>query len=187
MLNKQIILIYEGEITQNITTSMLAMAEKNLESQQEDSKVKRKVFNIMMECLQNISRHAENIEGRANVKNNAIFVVSKKEDSYLITSGNAIYKSKQEDIKSKLEQINNLDDDGLKALMKEHKLRIKKGELNLNDRGGAGLGFMDMAKKSGNKLGFYFESIDDELSFFSLETKVSRISEVQSNPLRDSI
>lgn len=181
MIDKNLILVYEGEITQNITKSVLAMAEKNMEAYEEDSRVKKKVFNVMMECLQNISRHAENIEDRENVQNNAIFIISKRDDAYLITSGNAIYKNKVEDIQTKLERINELDADGIKALMREHKLKIKRGELDLNERGGAGLGFMDMAKKSGNKLNYHFETIDEDLSFFSLETTITRVSTVQES------
>ncbi len=46
-----------------------------------------------------------------------------------------------------MEQINNLDKDGLKDLYKE----IIKNT-TISEKGGAGLGFVDMARKSGQPL-----------------------------------
>jgi glycosylphosphatidylinositol transamidase (GPIT) subunit GPI8 len=67
MLENNIILVYEGEFTQEITKSVLAMAERNMDSIGEESGIKRKVFNVMVECLQNIVKHGDEyfcIEGR---------------------------------------------------------------------------------------------------------------------------
>ncbi|GAB4340024.1 MAG: SiaB family protein kinase [Flammeovirgaceae bacterium] len=171
MLKKNLILVYEGEFTQEITKSVLSMAERNMDSYNEESGIKRKVFNVMVECLQNICKHAENFEERGNAKNNAIFMIGKLETEYFITSGNAILTKNVAEMASKLERINSLDKQGLKDLYKEI---IKNG--SLSDKGGAGLGFVDMARKSGQKLRFDFEPINDELTFFSLKTSIPRTS-----------
>ena len=65
MLKNNVILVYEGEFTQEITKSVLAMAERNMDSVGEESGIKRKVFNVMVECLQNIV----SILSLPNVKN----------------------------------------------------------------------------------------------------------------------
>ncbi|MCZ6898904.1 MAG: DUF6272 family protein, partial [Bacteroidetes bacterium] len=44
----------------------------------------------------------------------------------------------------------------------------------LSEKGGAGLGFVDMARKSGHKLEFGFETMNDEFSFFSLKSVISK-------------
>ena len=77
MLDKNLILVYEGEFTQDITKSVLSMAERNMDSFGEQSSVKRKVFNVMVECLQNICKHADNLEDRPQSVNNAIFMIGK--------------------------------------------------------------------------------------------------------------
>ena len=51
---------------------------------------------------------------------------------------------------------------------------MKMGKLSA--KGGAGLGFIDIARKSGNKLEYFFKEINSYSSFFILTTKVSRIS-----------
>ncbi len=169
MLERNIILVYEGEFNQEITKSVLSMAERNMDSFGEDVTIKRKVFNVMVECLQNICKHAVSLEDQ-NMKNNAIFMIGKHESEYFITSGNAILSSQVPDITRKLELINSLDKEGLKEL---YKSIIKTTELS--SKGGAGLGFVDMARKSGNKLLFDFEPINDELTFFSLITSITRV------------
>ena len=169
MLKKNLILIYEGEFTQEVTKSVLAMAERNMDSFNEDGKVKRKVFNVMMECLQNIVRHAENFEAERNVKNNAVFMIGKHEKEYFVTSGNAIANDEVDSMIQKLERINSLDKKGLKEL---YKSIIKDGKIN--EHGGAGLGFVDMARKSESKLVFDFEPINEDLTFFSFKATIPR-------------
>lgn len=170
MLKNNVILVYEGEFTQEITKSVLAMAERNMDSVGEESGIKRKVFNVMVECLQNIVKHGdEKGAGEINI-NTAIFMIGKHEDSYIITSGNPIKNEYINELSGKLDGINSLDKDGLKKLYKE----IIKGGSGLTEKGGAGLGFVDMARKSGQKLEYGFESIGEGHSFFSLKTTVPR-------------
>ncbi|QCK14394.1 SiaB family protein kinase [Mangrovivirga cuniculi] len=170
MLDHHLILVYEGEFTQEITKSVLSMAERNMDAIGEDSSIKRKVFNVMVEALQNIVKHSENTENNGKGRQNAIFMLGKSDSEYLITSGNACKSADVSEIKVKLEKINSLDKDGLKQLYKE---TIKSG--SLSDKGGAGLGFVDMARKSGKPLNFDFIEIDDSHSFFSLQTLISRV------------
>ena len=169
MLDNNIILVYEGEFTQEITKSVLAMAERNMDSMGEESGIKRKVFNVMVECLQNIVKHGDEYITDDVQINTAIFMIGKHKNSYIITSGNPIRDDQVEDLQEKLDQINSLDKDGLKALYKDI---IKSG--SLTDKGGAGLGFVDMARKSGQKLEYGFQPLGDGHSFFSLKTTVPR-------------
>jgi hypothetical protein len=172
MVERKLILVYEGEFTQEITKSVLAMAERNLDSVGEDSNIKRKVFNVMVECLQNICKHADEVAMEDRHLNTAIFMIGKEESEYTITSGNFMYTENVNFLESKLSEINSLDKEGLKEL---YKSIIKSTQLS--DKGGAGLGFVDMARKSGQKLEYHFNKIDDKYSFFSLKTKISRSKE----------
>lgn len=166
MLEQNLILVYEGEFTQEITKSILAMAERNMDSSGEESSIKRKVFNVMVECLQNIVKHADNVEDN----HSAIFMIGKQEDQYIILSGNPIQKEHVANLTEKLDQINTLDKDGLKALYKDI---IKNTEIS--DKGGAGLGFVDIARKSGRKLEYEFLDTKDGESFFCLKSSIARV------------
>lgn len=171
MVTRNLILVYEGEFTQEITKSVLAMAERNMDAIAEDSAIKRKVFNVMVECLQNIVKYSDEIEDANYInKSSAIFMIGKQEDKYTITSGNPVTNDKIKDLQGKLEYINSLDKEGLKAYYKD---RIKNNK-GLTKKGGAGLGFIDMARKSGQKLQFDFEPINQAISFFSLKIIIRR-------------
>lgn len=167
MADRKLILIYEGEFTQEITKSVLSMAEKNLEHMGEESSIKRKVFNVMVECLQNICKHAD--ESRSEEERGAIFMIGKDKGSYHIVSGNFIENINVDNLRYKLDQINSLDKEGLKALYKD---LLRTSELS--DKGGAGLGFVDIARKSGQKLEYYFHPVNDNFSFFSFQTNIIR-------------
>jgi hypothetical protein len=136
----------------------------------EESSIKRKVFNVMVECLQNIVKHSEDYE-EADKRLNAIFMIGKHQDEYIIMSGNPIYSKNVSVLQEKLDKINSLDKEGLKTLYKD----IIKGT-NISEKGGAGLGFVDMARKSGQKLEYDFTEIDSEVAFFSLKTTISRVA-----------
>ena len=42
----------------------------------------------------------------------------------------------------------------------------------MSDKGGGGLGMIDIARKSGQKLDFDFQQVDEEFSFYSLNINI---------------
>jgi len=170
MKKNKINLAYEGEITHQITKAFTSLTESNMAKDQDNNSVQRKVFHVMVECLQNISKHAENRDRIVTSKDGrGIFMVSKGEDEYNVTTGNIIRNDKIDGLKKMLEHINSLDKDGLKKLYKQ---QMREGRLS--DKGGAGLGFIDIARKTGKKLIYSFLTINSHKSFFVLTSTISR-------------
>ena len=170
MSENKVIMVYDGEFTQEITKTVLSMVEKNMDIIGEQIGIKRKVFNVMVECLQNVVRHAEDsLKLISDESISAIFMIGQKDNVYTISSGNRIESNHVDPLKDKLSYINTLDKDDLKSLYKE----ILQNN-DLSDKGGAGLGFVDMVRKSGNTIDFNFTKIDDQFSFFAMTAKVSR-------------
>lgn len=169
MMSHNVILVYQGDFTQETTKSILSMAERNIDSSGEDAGIKRKVFNIMVEQLQNIVKHSDEIVDGEKRTHAAIFLIGRESDCYTIMSGNLIRKNNIGKLRGNLEKINGLDKDGLKEL---YRSIIKT--TTLSEKGGAGLGFVDMARKSGSKLEFDFPELPGEYSFFSLKVNVPR-------------
>ncbi|HEY5749148.1 MAG TPA: SiaB family protein kinase [Chryseolinea sp.] len=172
MMSQKLILVYQGDFTQESTKSILSMAERNLDSSGEESSIKRKVFNVMVEALQNIVKHSDELVDGQVRSHAAIFLIGKEANRYSIMSGNPVQKTNVPKLKQNLEQINGLDKDGLKELYKE----IIKNT-TISDKGGAGLGFVDMARKSGGKLEFEFPEMNAEYCFFCLKVNVPRDNE----------
>lgn len=172
MMAQKLILVYEGDFTQESTKSILAMAERNLDTSGEDSSIKRKVFNVMVEALQNIVKHSDELIDGEIQSHAAIFLIGRDEKRYSIMSGNPIRKENIDRLKTALEKINTLGKDGLKELYKE----IIKNT-TISEKGGAGLGFVDMARKSGEKLHYEFPEMNSDYAFFCLKVTVSREKE----------
>jgi len=133
--------------------------------------VQKKVFHVMVECLQNISKHAESLpnETYPGREGKGIFMVSKGDDEYNVTTGNIISNQKVAKLRKMLDNINNLGVEGLKKLYKQ---QIREGRLS--DKDGAGLGFIDIARKTGQKLEFTFFPVNETMSFFILISTISR-------------
>jgi len=166
----EITLVYEGEITHQITKAFTSLTESNMAKESESNLVQKKVFHVMVECLQNISKHADTFGSDDFLfAGRGIFMVSKSKNDYHVTTGNVIENIKIDELTKMLENINKLDKDGLKQL---YKTQMKEGRLS--DKGGAGLGFIDIARKTGNKLDFHFLPIDEASSFFLLTSSISR-------------
>jgi len=172
MMAQKLILVYQGEFTQESTKSILAMAERNLDTTGEDSSIRRKVFNVMVEALQNIVKHSDELVDGSVRSHTAIFLIGRDDKSYSIMSGNPIRNSNIPNLTKALEKINSLDKEGLKEMYKE----IIKNT-TISEKGGAGLGFVDMRRKSGEKLDYQFPVMNPEYAFFCLKVNVSREKE----------
>src|SRR5688572_182662 len=172
MVAHKVILIYEGDFTQETTKSILTMAERNLESAGEESVIKKKIFNVMVEALQNIAKHSDETRDGDINHHAAIFLIGHERSQYSIMSGNPVKNENLPNLRAALERINSLDKEGLKELYKE----IIKNT-TISDKGGAGLGFVDMARKSGEKLEWAFPEMSAEYCFFTLKVSVPRETE----------
>ncbi|MGI9553194.1 MAG: SiaB family protein kinase [Aurantibacter sp.] len=166
MAAEEIILAYQGVFDPETTKSVLTMAERNIESlKEEDPSIKRKVFNVMVECIQNIVKHSEPVQDQMKVP---IFMVGKNQEKYVISSGNPVQNLAIKELTGKIEKINQLDRSGLKELYKQ-----VMRDHHISEKGGAGLGLIDMARKSGENLSYHFEKINDQLSYFSIKVSIS--------------
>jgi hypothetical protein len=166
----EITLVYEGEITHQITKAFTSLTESNMAKEDEPGTVQRKVFHVMVECLQNISKHADDFTSSDFLfSGRGIFLVSKGDEEYSVTTGNAVENDRIEELTTMLENINTMDKDELKALYKK---QMKEGRLS--DKGGAGLGFIDIKRKTGRDLEYHFLPISNDTSFFLLTSTIGR-------------
>ena len=170
MKSNDVSLVYEGEITHDITKAFTSLTESAMGKAAESSSTQRKVFHVMVECLKNISKHAEEVEaGEVHKEKRGVFLIHKDESRYGVTTGNVVAIENVVELKEQLDLINSLDKDGLKKL---HKEQIRGG--SLSSKQGAGLGFIDIAKKTGNPLEYHFLEIDNKVSFFILTSRIER-------------
>ena len=85
-----------------------------------------------------------------------------------IITGNYIDNAKVESFKENIDKINGMTEEELK---KHYRESLSNNELS--HKGGAGLGMIDIARKSGHKLEYRFDQVNDNISFFSLIVKIT--------------
>lgn len=172
MERENILLSFKGVVTSELLSSVLAIMETKMDYMDEPPKLKKKVFNVLVECLQNLYHHIDVTEDQERnfnhiVAKSALFMIAKNEDHFVIRTGNYIENENTEGLKNRLDTINQMDKEELKKYYQEV---LNNG--SLSDKGTAGLGMIDIARKSGNKLDYQILPIDDMNSFFCLNIKI---------------
>ena len=165
-----VVLAYKGSITSDLINDILEGVEKRLEDADEDGKLRKKIYNILVESLQNLFHHIEavheGIEEPLDPKF-GILIVVKDGDLYKVTTGNFINVKRIKFLKEKIDKINSLSKDELKDMYK-----FILNHQRLSAKGGGGLGLVDIARKSGNKLEYDFYQYNDDYYFFNLTISV---------------
>ena len=151
------------------------MTEEDMTDKKEDKKVSRRVYHVMIEALQNICKHADSTAESASdsledgLAKDGIFLIGDNDYEYYVTTGNQISMDNAVRLRDILDRVNSLDKDELKAL---HKTTIQS--TTISEKGGAGLGFIDIKKKTGTEYEYYFEPLSADHCFFILTIRIRK-------------
>ena len=169
MLEKHILLAYKGVFSRTVINSILTNGKNQLSILNIELSIRKRIYNIMVESLENIGRYQYGKEESESFKktHSPLFILGRRESGFYITVGNLIYNNDIDPLKKRLEELKTLDREDLK---KKYRATIKRSEIKEN--GGAGLGIIDMALKSNNKIEYSFTEIKEQTSYFILQINV---------------
>ena len=162
---------YSGSITTERINMILEAVEEKFGELSTGLKIRKKLYNILVEGLQNLFHHSDDEpEEMIEIlgKKYGILVVKKMGDDFKLSFANFISSEKVKFLKEKIEKINSLSCEELKEMYK-FVLNYQK----LSAKGGGGLGLIDMARKSENKLGYKFYPYSELHYFYKLDIYVS--------------
>ena len=164
----KIILAYDGVLSKDIVAAFLTRLKIDIEKTSVPKKEKKRFFSIVVECIQNLSKH-----GTVSELSDAHFLVLvEKENSTLkISTGNVVKNETQETIQALINNVNNKNKSELREMYKNG---ISKNVLT--KKGEASLGLIDIARKSNQKLKYQFKKIDNNTSFFIFQTQIHVLS-----------
>lgn len=168
LTRERILLSYLGEITPDLTNSVLKTVRKDNNPYNEKLNVKKKIYNIIVESLENIYKHAEVKEKE---RSPSIFLFGAHAEQYYIISGNYVYSQTCEKLRETIDELNSLDRDNMRK--KYRSALLQSAEKGDKEATGAGIGLIDMAIKSENKLEYQFRDASNGISFFTLIVKVN--------------
>lgn len=165
-----IIFSFSGTISQAILSSIGETIESEFDSINIDANTIMKIFAVFTEQMQNImsySKERREHQGNRHASPGICIVGQDKRGKYFVNSANIMDIKDEQKVCEKIDYINTLDAEGLKAYYKE----LRRSGRGVHDRG-AGLGFLEMAKKSSEPLAYKITKIDSERSFFEIKVYI---------------
>ena len=160
-----------GPLSQNLMVEMGGLMKTKMALEGSDAATIKKAFSVLVELNQNIIHYsAEKEPDKSNRQLGSfngcgIISIGKQHGNYFLLSGNLVENSKVDKLKLHLDKVKSMTKEQLKE---EYRTQRKKGPQK--DSKGAGLGLIDIARKSISPLEFKFDQLDAQLTFFSLKT-----------------
>ena len=171
MKNYDVIINHKGNVNIDIVDNILHQLKTYLNNKLSDKIIRKRVYTLSVECLENIVRHSD-----LNEKDHILvvnypprFIVEKISETFVIHTGNIILNINIDDVIARIEKLNSLDQEDINSLYKES---LSKAEISA--KGGAGLGLIVMAKTTKQKIKYDFEKINDEFSYFAMQLNLKR-------------
>ena len=167
-----IIFCFNGPTSQEILVSIGEALRHKMREDEAGLTTSNKVFSIFVEQVQNIIRYSAetvcandlNCELRLG-----IVAVGRQDDNYYVLCGNRIETEKAETLRGILETLRGMDKKRLKTYFKETIRAPRPAESR-----GAGLGFIEMARKASGPIEYEIRPIDDRYSFFSYKAVIQK-------------
>jgi hypothetical protein len=170
LAQRKIFLDYSGPLDQAVIDNLLLNLKKTKEYRNLNKVPGKRVYSIIVECLENMSKHTVRDMGYNNGKHPYISA-GELEDCIIIHAGNPVSNEKTDLLSARINKVNNMSMEGLTDLY-EH---ILNRETKLSENGaGAGLGFILMRLKSGRKIDFSFTRINDSYLLFEIQISVNK-------------
>lgn len=166
------LLHHRGEINGPIITELLDDLDfKCINNDVSDIK-RKKLFNIAVEMFQNLYHYSRDLTLKDVSQQEARTVeLSFKEDEeyFILCTSNLIKSEDEEDLENKIDKVNEMNQKEIRAYYREVLANEK-----FSEKGGAGLGFIDMKKRSGNQLEYKIEEVNQDIKKYTLVVKVAK-------------
>ena len=158
--DRGVLLSFSGELTPLSTDAIMMLAENALKTRGAKRKEQHRMSSVLIECLQNVSRHGWiDDDGKLHL----YLTIDSTPLGFQIQAGNMVDFDMAATLRSNLSEVNG---------MTHEELRVRYVECLFNnewsEKGGAGLGLLSMAKKANGPLDYQFLELDSGMHLFTL-------------------
>lgn len=162
---------FEGNLTFSVIAQLINELKVVMEVQHENVNIYKRILTIMVETLENICKYSDykQVAHDAEIEFPPVFTLIKQDEVYMITTGNLIRLEDQKLLEEKISTVNNLTQLELRKLYRDI---IANG--NFNSEGGAGLGFIEIAKSSSRKIDYQFRQVGNSNTFFTIKMEITK-------------
>jgi len=169
MLSKSI-LIYQGPLS--FSTIDLLLSKFKVAAQDHDLSFKtyKKMISVMIEALENISKYSDQFQynGECTSDFYPSCRISCSDSLIEMETKNPVKKRDVSRLRKRIDLVNEHDNEALKEL---YKSTMNNGKFSA--KGGAGLGLIEMAKTTGNKLEYTFENLTKDYFLYTFRVSMN--------------
>ncbi|MBN1132171.1 MAG: SiaB family protein kinase [Bacteroidales bacterium] len=168
MLN-QTILSYEGPLTFSTIDSLITQFKHAAKENNIKNPLYKKLLSLMVESLENVSKYNVKelcgTEGTGSVCPS--FHIIRNRNSIELVTSNPVNDKDISELRERIEKVNNKSRNELRELYES-----TIGEGQFTSKGGAGLGFIEMAKTSGRNLEYSFKKLPGDYSLYTFRISI---------------
>lgn len=174
--NLDISIIYSGPLWDDGMRGIAEMVREHLSHEKIPGIAAKSIFSVFIEQVTNVLMYSAEKEqytapGSETVEvPTGMLLLGQRGKKFFIQTGNAISCNNIALIKGRIDHLNSLDKQELRKL---HKRQLTEGDDNPNSKG-AGLGLIEIARRSTAPIEYTFEPIDEHTQYFTLYAEIEQ-------------
>lgn len=164
-----VILYFNGPVSQAMVESIAELMRSKMRAEEAGMGSVQRVFAVLVEQMQNIvryssERHVDSPAHEGEMAHGQVVVGREEDGRFFVACGNTILSEDGTGLAEQIELLRSMNRDELKAYYKERRKQPDCCSVK-----GAGLGFVEMARKASQPLDFNIVPVDGSTSFFSMK------------------
>jgi len=158
------VLSYQGPLSFSTIDSLLSEFKLAAQDHELSFKAYKKMISIMIEALENITKYSDQFSCMGDTQSGFCpsCQINRNASGIELVTRNPVRKQDVASLRARIDNVNKRNTEELKEL---YRSTIANGKFSA--KGGAGLGFIEMAKIAGNKLEYSFESLSKDYSLYT--------------------
>ncbi len=168
---REAILYYKGNVDSDTITRALDLVERRLLETREVPRLRKKVYNVLVESLQNLYHHSDRVPRGYHASRPDRFglvLMEKSGKGYRVTTCNFVAAVRVQELEEKLTRINRSTPEEIKEQYK-----VVLNNQVITEKGLGGLGLLDIARKTGHRIDFRFQQYDRLNTAFRLSAIIA--------------
>jgi len=165
---------YSGPMWESSMTGIAEMVKESLSHDELTTKASKSVFSVFVEQVTNMLMYSADKERNGKNKKElapkGMLALGHNEKTYFIQTGNAIKNESIDLVRSRIEHLNGLDKKELRQYYKER----LRGDNDNPESKGAGLGLIEIARRSTAPIQYSFEPYGDGISYFIMYVEITQ-------------
>jgi hypothetical protein len=166
-----IIFSYSGYVSEGLLEALGETINRKMQIDETNTSTANRVFGVFVEQVQNVIRYSAEREndGRAiGVElSSGVVTIGRENGKFFVACGNLVLAADVPRLRDRLDQLQKMSKDELKAYYKEKLRQDPEAESK-----GASVGLIEIARKATEALIFDFLTVDADRAFFYLKVFV---------------